>query len=238
MRPKIFLSIRGCRRILCAAAAAVAVALPVLAAARPIMLGPANPGAENGPDEWWRGASGGSFLSIDDTDPASGANDFTLGNSAVDGTNSADWRAVIFPLGPAADGAEPITFSFAYELTDKVKAGDNIRVQLRFFDKATNFLGQREYWLGSKSQDSAMTSYKTVTTGNIHAPPKAQVADIRVSVNLYGDRWSSGTGRFDDFSVTTLPGRRWVRLLVITGLGLGLGTAFVVVVVRMCRARR
>jgi hypothetical protein len=217
-----FITIRGCRRTLCAVAAAVAVALPTMAVARPVMLGPANPGAENGPDEWWTGASGGSFLSIDNTDPATGNSDFTLGNSAVDGTNSAQWRAVIFPLGPAAAGAEPITFSFTYKLTDEVKAGDNIRVQLCFFDKTTNFVGQKEFWLGSKSGDWAMTSYKTVTTGNIQAPLKAQVADVRVSINLPGDRWSSGTGRFDDFSVTTVSGWHWMKILVITGLGLGM----------------
>jgi hypothetical protein len=239
MRQKIkFSSIRDWHRTLCVAVVAVAVALPTMAAARPVMLGPGNPGAENGPDEWWRSANGSSFLSIDNYDPATGNSDFTLGNSAVDGTNSAEWRAVIFPLGPAAAGAEPITFSFAYKLTNEVKAGDNIRVQLRFFDKTTNYLGQRDYLLGSKSDDSAMTSYKTNTARGIHAPLKAQVADVCVNININGDHWSSGTGRFDDFSVTTVPGWRWVKLLVITVLGLGLGTALVVLVMWMLRTRR
>ena len=76
-----FPSIRSCRRILCAAVAAVVVALPAMAVARPVFLGPGNPGAENGPDEWWRGANGSSFLSIDNDDPATGNSDFTLGNS-------------------------------------------------------------------------------------------------------------------------------------------------------------
>ncbi len=219
-------------------AVVIAVTLPVMVAARPVMLGPANPGAENGPDAWWRGASGGGFLSIDNYDPATGNSDFTLGNTNLDGTNSAEWRAVIFPLGLAATGAEPITFSFAYKLTNAVKAGDNIHVQLRFFDKSTNYLGQRDYLLGSKSDDSAMTSYKTNTARGILAPSKAQVADICVNINVNGDRWSSGTGRFDDFSVTTVPGWGWVKPLVITGLGLGLGTALVALVMRMRRARR
>jgi hypothetical protein len=227
-------SIRDCRRTLCA----VAVAVACQAAARPVFIGPRNPGAENGPDEWWRAANGSSFLSIDNYDPATGNSDFTLGNNAVEGTNSAEWRAVIFPLGPAVAGAEPITFSFAYKLKDEVKAGDNIRVQLRFFDKATNYLGQRDYLLGSKSDDSAMTSYKTNIARGIHAPLKAQVADICVNINVNGDRWSSGTGRFDDFSVTTVSGWCWAKLLVITVLGLGLATTLVVLVVRMRRARR
>ncbi len=83
-----------------------------------------------------------------------------------------------------------------------------------------------------------MTSYKTNTARGILAPLKAQVVDICVNINLYGDRWSSGTGRFDDFSVTTVSGWRWVKLLVITGLGLGLGTALIIFVVRMRRVRR
>jgi serine/threonine protein kinase len=172
---------------------------------RQILIGPANPGAENGPDDWWRGTSGGAYLSIDNTEPASGDYDFTLGNTNLDGDNSADWRSVIFPLGPATAGAKPITFSFAYKLTDEVQAGDNVRVQLRFFDQATNFVSEKNFWLGSKSHDSAMTRYKTITVGGIRAPRRAKVADVRASINLYGDRWSSGTARFDNFSVTTAP---------------------------------
>ena len=226
--------IRGFRQILCTAVAAVAMALPTLAAARPVMIGPSNPGAENGPDEWWRGTSGKSYLSVDNTDPASGDNDFTLGNGAVDGDNAADWRSVIFSLGPAAKGASPITFSFAYKLPDPVKAGDNIRVQLRFFDKVTNFVGQREFWLGSKSRDSAMAGYKTVTVGDIWTPPKARVADIRVSVNLYGDRWSSGTGRFDDFSVTTVSrlGRTLFKFFA------GLGIVLIIITIAVVKSQR
>ena len=231
-----FPSIRSCRRILCAAVVVVVVALPAMAVARPVFLGPGNPGAENGPDEWWRGANGSSFLSIDNDDPATGNSDFTLGNSAIDGTNSAEWRAVIFPLGPAAAGAKPITFSFAYKLTNEVKAGDNIRVQLRFFDKTTNYLGQRDYLLGSKSDDSAMTSYKTNTARGIVAPLKAQVADICVSINSYGSRWSSGTGRFDDFSVTTAPRSLLFKAGVGAAILLAVG-ALTVLLIQLWRRR-
>jgi hypothetical protein len=229
-------SIRDCRRILCAAVAAVVVALPAMAVARPVFLGPGNPGAENGPDEWWRAANGSSFLSIDNYDPATGNSDFTLGNRAIDGTNSAEWRAVIFPLGPAAAGAKPITFSFAYKLTNEVKAGDNIRVQLRFFDKTTNYLGQRDYLLGSKSDDSAMTSYKINTARGILAPLKAQVADICVNINVNGDHWSSGAGQFDDFSVTTVPRSPLFMIGIGAAILLGVG-ALTVLLIQLWRRR-
>jgi serine/threonine protein kinase len=172
-----------------------------------IMIGPANPGAENNDAGWWVGAAGGarSFFTIDHTDPASGDHDFTLGNTNLDGDNPAEWRSVIFPLGPAAKGSESITFSFAYKLPDEVTAGDNIRVQLRFFGHKTNYLSGKSVWLGSRSGDSAMTRYKTITVADIQAPPGAVVADVTTSINGYGEHWSSGTARFDDFAVRTSP---------------------------------
>ncbi len=115
------------------------------ARAKPVLIGPANPGAEIGTDGWWFGTRGHAYMAIDNTDPASGHKDFTLGNTNRDGDNSADWRSVKFPLGPAAAGAKPITFSFAYKFTDAVRLGDNMRVQLRFFDWATNYISQREF---------------------------------------------------------------------------------------------
>jgi hypothetical protein len=76
-------------------------------------------------------------------------------------------------------------------------------VQLRFFDKATNWISQRDFLLGDSSHDSAMNRYKTVTVTGLHAPLHAEVADIRFNINGYRSPypWSSGTARFDDFSV-------------------------------------
>jgi hypothetical protein len=172
-----------------------------------MMIGPANPGAEANFDGWWVGSGGGaqSFLAVDHTDPASGDSDFTLGNTNLDGNNFAEWRTFVFPLGPAANGSEPIAFSFAYKLPEEVTDGDNVLVQLRFYGHATNFLGGKSIWLGSRSGDSAMTRYKTLTVAGIHAPPRAEMADITASINLYGDHWSSGTGQFDDFAVLAAP---------------------------------
>jgi serine/threonine protein kinase len=190
-----------------------------------MMIGPANPGAENGEDNWWVGANGGAlvFFGIDHTDPASGDYDFTIGNTNLTGVNGAEWRSVIFPLGPAAAGAEPITFSFAYKLPDEVIAGDNILVQLRFFDHATNYLSGKNFWLGTRSRDSAMTRYKTIKVAGLQAPPRAEVADVTTSINSYHERWSSGTGRFDDFAVTTIRHSRIFKAGVVTAVLIGIG---------------
>ena len=187
------------------------------------LLGPLNPGAEIGSENWFHGMSGAASLFNDSTEPAAGVNDFTLANTAVGRENHADWRSKIFPLGLAANGGKPLTFSFAYKLPDTVKDGDNLRVQFRFYDKATNFLDQKEFWVGSQSHDSAMTSYKTITTSGILAPAGAQMSDVTMSANYYdGDNWSSGAGRFDSIFVTTLRPFAWFKAVagvaVLSGL--------------------
>ena len=48
-----------------------------------------------------------------------------------------------------------------------------------------------------------MDGYKTVTVSNLRASRSSQVAEINISANVYGNHWSSGTGRFDDFSVSS-----------------------------------
>lgn len=189
-------------------------------AAEPILLGPPDPGAELG-NIWFTGAYGEAYRFVDNTDPNSGEKDFALGNKTAGKENFVDWRSQNFPLGPAAGGAEPITFSFTYKLPGKVNRNDDIMVFIRFFDDSgTNFLGQRSVLLGSRSGDSEMTGYKTVTLTGIRAlknatgvrlPKDARTttADIWVTCNIF-EPWTSGDARFDDFSVTTLPGPSWI----------------------------
>jgi len=50
-----------------------------------------------------------------------------------------------------------------------------------------------------------MARYKTITVTGLYAPPRAEVADVTTSINSYGEHWSSGLGRFDDFAVRTPP---------------------------------
>ncbi|HEY1717425.1 MAG TPA: hypothetical protein VGH42_03920 [Verrucomicrobiae bacterium] len=180
----------------------VIMAMPAMAGQ--VLIGPPDPDAEQGMDDWNHGTGGTGYQSIDDTDPSTGADDFTLGNTNAARENHADWRSQIFPLGNAAAGVQPVTFSFSYKLTDTVNDGDNIRVQLRFYDKAGNFIEQNEFLVGSSSKDSEMIHYKKLTFAGIRPPRRAQGADVTFSANFYDiDRWSSGTARFDDFSVTT-----------------------------------
>ena len=146
--------------------------------------------------------SGDGSLTTDHDDPAAGTGDFTLENLSTNGQSHAEWRSEIFSLGPATNGAAPLGFSFAYKLPGQVKDGDNLRVQLRFFGSATNFLGQKLFQVGSRSQDSAMAGDKTITADDILAPAGSRWSDITLSANLYDDPWSSGTGRFDDIVVT------------------------------------
>ena len=221
----------NCLRIIRIATAMCVVTLPVWSAPKQILLGPPDAGAERG-GEWYSGTNGAAYRSVDDTDANTGANDFTLGNKTAGAENRADWRSRLFSLGPAAGGAEPMTYSFAYKLPSKVNAGDNIAVFFRFFDETgTNFLGQHYIPLGSSSGDSEMTGYKTATFTGLRAVKNATgirlpkgartvTADIWVTCNIFGP-WSSGDARFDDFSVTTLPPPSWISrhwLISLTAL--------------------
>jgi uncharacterized protein (TIGR03435 family) len=174
---------------------------PILVERKQTLLGPLNPGAEEGSEHWYHGMNGDGVMLIDHTDAASGESDFAVENSSTNGDN-AEWRCETFSLGPATNGIRPLTFSFDYKLPRPVNDGDNMRVQLRFFDQNTNFIDQKIFWLGTRSHDSAMTTYKTVTTDNIQPPAGARLCDITLSANLYDDRWSSGVGRFDNILVT------------------------------------
>jgi hypothetical protein len=196
-----------CRRAIMFVGVTACVVLAVFAVLflfkQQILLGPPDPGAELG-DQWYSGTNGAAYRFVDNTDPNSGNNDFTLGNEIAGKENLADWRSPNFALGPAAAGNAPIKFSFSYKLPDAVNVGDNVRVELRFFDKTgTNYLDERKILVGSSSRDASMSRYKRMVITNIRASRGAATADIRVNANLF-EPWSSGTGRFDDFAVTTI----------------------------------
>ena len=216
------------------AAAMGVMAMPAMA--KQILLGPPDPGAEHGFDYWYHGASGKGFLSVDDTDSATGNNDFTLGNNTPGQENRADWRSQNFPLGSAADDGSPITFSFAYKLPGEINENENLRVYLRFFDATgTNFLSAKTVRIGSSTGDSNMMSYKSVTLTNLHAPRGVKTADVWITANIF-EPWTSGTARFDDFSVTTVPPQRPVKIPV--KIILGLGIVLVALVTWICRRRK
>ena len=195
------------------------LAAPAGAITAPVWLGPPDPGAEQGADGWYWGTNGAGWTAVDDRDPATGLGDFTLGNRVAGRANHANWRCRVFPLGPAARGAEPITFSFAFKFPEKINGRENLPVYLRFYDANTNFLGQRIFRVGFNTGSSMMTNYVTRTFSGLRSPPRAGLADVLVEANMAAP-WTSGIGRFDDFSVTTIPrtAPTWLAMAVVLGL--------------------
>jgi hypothetical protein len=103
-----------------------------------------------------------------------------------------------------------------------VAKGNNVLVQLRFFDASgTNFISEIVLPVGAHTGDASMDQYRTRTIENIIAPPRARTADIWVDANIF-EPWVSGTARFGDFSVTTEPrSLRFKAAVIMTG-GAGL----------------
>jgi hypothetical protein len=200
-----------------------------------IFLGPAESGTWSGSSKWPNGMYGAASTSYDFNDASHGACAFVISNTVAGKENKADWRCELFSLGPATGGARPITFSFAYKLADPVVGKENIRVYLRFWDATgTNYVGGRTVQVGARTGDSAMTSYRTLTMNGIMAPRKARMADITFST--FDEPWTSGTGRFDDFSVTTVPRSLIFNAGVGTAVLLGVG-ALTVLLIQLWRRR-
>jgi hypothetical protein len=201
-----------------------ALATTTLAATKEqLLLGPPNSGAASGGANWLFGANGGGSATVDFDDAASTGFDFVLSNSVAGTGNNVDWRCPPFSLGHAAGGAKPITFSFAYKFPGEVTKGNNLHVQLRFFDDTgTNFVSEHVFPIGAHSGDSNMKDYRKVTIEGIIPPSKARTADIWINANIF-EPWVSGAGRVGDFSVTTLPGSRLPKAGIVVAILAGLG---------------
>jgi len=220
MRMKINLMRRA---IVPLAVMAFIVTTMVVSGKEQIFLGPVESGTWSGSSKWPNGMYGAASTSYDFNDASHGACAFVISNTVAGQENKADWRCEIFSLGPAAGGARPITFSFAYKLSDPVVGKENIHVMLRFWDSTgTNYVGGRTVQVGARTGDSAMTSYRTLTMNGIMAPRKARMADVTFSAS-FDEPWTSGTARFDDFSVTTVPRSLLFKMGVGTAILLGLG---------------
>jgi serine/threonine protein kinase len=204
-----------------------------------MMIGPPDSGTWSGSEKWLTGAYGAASTSYDFNDPAHGVCAFVISNTVAGSENQADWRCEFFSLGPAAGGARPITFSFAYKLADPVATKNNIIVLLRFYDSTgTNFINQRVIRVGAHTSDSAMASYRTLTMNNIMAPRKARTMDIAIGANQYADEpWTSGTARFDDFSVMTAPRSLLFKAGVVATAFIGIGVLIMLMVHFWCRTR-
>jgi len=218
------------RHIITLLVATFAITTMVASGKDQIFLGPAESGTWSGSEKWLTGAYGAASTSYDFDDHAKGDCAFVISNTVAGKENTADWRCVPFSLGPATGGARPITFSFAYKLSDRVVAKNNILVQLRFFDSTgTNFIGQQIIPVGAHTSDSAMTDYRTLTITGILAPTRARTVDIWVDANIF-EPWVSGTAHFDDFSVTTLPRSLRFKMMVGAAVLLGICTLTVLLV--------
>ncbi|SPE51166.1 exported hypothetical protein [Verrucomicrobia bacterium] len=209
--------------LLAAAAALLAAATPGLAQ---LNLGPPNPGFENGSSSWFSGGTGGTAGSVSFLNPGQNGPS-APGTNAVsitsDGTGNTDFRSVTFSLGSAAGGAQPVTFSFDYDILGTVTPGNNVRVGLRTWlaNNNNNFEGENNSFIGDNTGDSGGTGWETFSV--TYTPSaSANFADIRVSMNVFnhspgvGDYWTDGTVLFDNFSVTTVPEP---GVLALFGLG-------------------
>jgi hypothetical protein len=225
-----------CRSIVLWAVTAMIATTMTASGKEQVFLGPPGSGTWNGSEKWLTGAYGAASTFYDFNDPAKGVCAFVISNTVAGEENKADWRCLPFSLGPAAGGARPITFSFAYKLADRVAAGNNIHVQLRFFDSTgTNFIGERVIPVGAHTGDSAMTDYRTFVINGILAPRKARTADIWIDANIF-EPWVSGTARFDDFSVTTEPRSPLFKVGIGAAVLLGVG-ALTVLLIQLWRRR-
>ncbi len=175
----------------------------------PTIIGPPNPGFEEGSLDWNTGGPGGAAGS------SSFANSPTNGPSApgtncvlmtADGTvsppNGNDLRVNYFSLGAAANGKNSVTLQFDYNILNAINFGDAVRVDLRWEDANGNFLGENLFHVGTPNGDTGGQGWLHFT-GVATPIPTAVTCDIRISMNIFGDDiWSDGPVLFDNFAMS------------------------------------
>lgn len=159
-----------------------------------VLLGPVNPTVDENSNEWNFGASTGWSAT-------GGVND--SGRLTITAT---DFRANSFSLGAAANGGQTVSFSFDYLFSQEVTAGDDLRIDLRFWRnvEANDFAGEQNIFVGSSSGNGTVTAqWHAFEMTDITVPNDAGWADVVVSSNFTS--WTSGEASFDNFSVSTVP---------------------------------
>ncbi|MEX2670576.1 MAG: PEP-CTERM sorting domain-containing protein [Phycisphaeraceae bacterium] len=196
-------------------AGALAWAAPAQAA---VVLGPVNGDVEdidtngNVPNDWNYGTNGdGSFVNATFNGPG-GSGVIGMGNMNTDEGRIADITSQRFSLGAAAYGAQTVDLTFDYAFlgdfpdTNYPIAQGGLAVQLRYFNTAGDFQGENNFVL---SADDANV-WHAFEELNLTPAAGAEVADIRVSANVFG--WPNsetntaffvGGLNLDNFSVTT-----------------------------------
>lgn len=192
--------------------AAIAAFVCAQAATAQVTLGPQNPTIDGNADNWNFGGDAG-WSAEGGFVPDTG----TLDIGATDLGSGSDFRADIFALEQAAQGAEPITISFRFMFTEEVQPGNNIRVGLRFHTSpdSDSFTGEQNFYIGTDNGDgSLLNEWQSFSQDSVFSPGDAMGADIRTSVNIFGDDdWVSGDVHFDNFSVSTVPEPRTYALI-------------------------
>lgn len=158
---------------------------------------------------WNAGGPGGSGGSENFSNPgengpsAPGQNSVMMtADGSVNPPNGNDLRANNFFLGAATRGGSGVSVDFDYNILDSFFQGDQIRVGLRFEDSNGNFLGEHNFHLGTPNNDFGGNGWNHFHGIAVDPTRNAVTADLRLSMNIFGDDiWSGGPVLFDNFVV-------------------------------------
>jgi len=167
-------------------------------------IGTANPGFENGSQNWHTGGSGNSgnyisFANSPTNGPSAPGTNCVLETS--DGSGQSDLRVDMFSLGAATQGSNSVSVEFDYNILGPVNFGDQIRVGFRSLDSGGGFQGEHNFHIGAPNNDPGANGWHHFH--GVAVPSSTAVnGDIRISMNIFGDdTWSSGPVLFDNFSI-------------------------------------
>ncbi|HXB60047.1 MAG TPA: Ig-like domain-containing protein [Candidatus Acidoferrales bacterium] len=189
-----------------------AMAFAALHAKADYVLGPLNPGFENGGADWNSGGpndSGGSnsFENVGNGPSVYGTNCALMtADGSVNPSGGNDIRCNYFSLGPATAGSNSVSVDFDYNIINPFPNGDNIRIDVRFEDSNGNFLGEYLFHVGSDNNDVGGTGWHHFHGVAADPTLSAVNMDLRLTMNIFGDDiWSAGPVLFDNFSVSATP---------------------------------
>ena len=167
----------------------------------------AESGTWSGSSKWPNGMYGAASTSYDFNDASHGACAFVISNTVAGQENKADWRCELFSsdLRPEAPGPSP--FVRLQALGSCRRQRKNIHVMLRFWDSTgTNYVGGRDSQCRRPHRRFGHDQLPNTHDERDHG--SAESPDGRCyfqRLSTADEPWTSGTARFDDFSVTTVP---------------------------------
>ncbi len=195
-----------------ATVAALAMTLSAFSTKAEMILGPLDPGFENGGQNWNSGASGSSSLNfVNFSNPGTNGPSAPGGNCVMEASDgaagdTADLRSDYFSLGMAAAGSNSISIDFDYNILGPFTNGDQIRVGCRFEDSNGNFLGEHNFHLGTPNNDVGGAGWHHFHGVAADPTLSAVNMDVRITMNVFGDDvWHSGPVLYDNFTVRVTP---------------------------------